>query len=691
MFVDTPAADPRRPAALLLACSLLTALMGCTGLRQWSSDVPVGDALDDVATRDVAGEIPPADAPEVRVDAAADLGGDALDARGVTDRAEAVDAVVTADLPDAPVIPTDVADVPAAFMDAVDVAASPADVVDAATVSPDAVDAPPQPTDRVDVPSVPLDVTDAAAPPDVDPGALVAPRLRGPLSGSWMSTGRVTFRWYPVSGQEATVEVCGDPRCNTVSRVVSAGAAASATVTPPLAQGTHWWRVRPTMGGVRGLQTSAAWSFVVEGRGTATAAETGPQLDPDGDGRRDLFVSAWQARSGEGEVRAWFGGGDIVQGSHRVLGGITRRGVGASLGPAGDLNGDGFPDLIFSAMTSPYELGEVLVVRGASGGYSPVILSLNTGFDDMSFGAGMAGLGDLDGDGYGDLAVSRPGFFSTDDAVVLLYFGAASGFRGWNGAGRPLPSATLRGASTPTYAWGLALAGVGDLDGDGYADLVVGAPPREGATGAGEVCVYRGGPSGVGTPLRIASPLPPPAYFGGVVEGIGDVNGDGRADFAVRGGTRFEPRVYVFYGTPAGANAVADVVLTPPSGAVNFGSPLAGVGDVDRDGWADLAVGAPHGTAAGQVFVYRGGPSGLDSSSPYALSTIESATRFGQSIGSHGDIDGDGAPDIVIGDPLHDNGAGRVWVHRGVTGGPEVMRWRALDGTTAGERFGQAL
>ncbi len=655
----------------------LALVTGCVGLRQFSGDVPSADVEDVRGAGDVPNDL--LDAGEVRDGSPP---GDAPDAVDVFVAPDAVDVFVAPDAMDVFVAP-DAVDVFVA-PDAVDVFVAP-DAMDAGGAF-DAMDVVVRP-DGGDVP----DVADVPGRVDVDPGSLSAPRLRAPLAGTWMSTGRVTFRWFPVPGQDADVEVCPDARCTTVARVIPGGAQGSVAVPVALAPGTWWWRVRPTRDGVRGFTPSAAWHFVVEGRGTAAASAVGLLLDPDADGRRDLYVGAWRASMGAGEVRVWMRTADLAPGFQRVLGPVTQRGAGWAVAPAGDLTGDGLPEVAYSVMTSPNENGEVVLIRGSRDGSQRTLTVLNTGFEDLTYGAAIAGLGDLDGDGFGDFAVGRPSFFSNQDGAVFIYSGAAGGLRGWDGVGRAIHTAVLRGASTRDNAFGRALAGVGDLDGDGYADLVVGAPPRESAT-PGEVCVYRGGASGLTPdPFRIPAPQGLPATFGYTLTGAGDLNGDGLADFAVSGGTRADPQVYVFYGRAEGPRSTPDAVLRPPETALNFGSTLAGVGDIDGDGWADLAVGAPIGTVAGRVYLYRGGPAGIDGTTPYALRSPEATSRFGAALGSRGDVDGDGVADLVVGDPSVDREAGRVWVFRGATGGVDPVRWRALDGTADGERFGQSL
>ncbi|MEZ4392952.1 MAG: FG-GAP-like repeat-containing protein [Polyangiales bacterium] len=647
-----------RPTRFLL----LVGMTGCTGLRQSPSDAPAADvahAQDSDALHDAT------DVPRDGHEAT-----DALDATAMDDAldATAMDAALDATAMD------DALD--ATAMDAA-LDATAMDAADSAEVTARDVAGP--------------DVVDVPAAADVDPGALIAPRLRAPLAGTWMSTGRVTFRWLPVPGQDAVVEVCPDARCTTVARVLQGAPDGTASPSTDLAQGTWWWRVRPVVRGVRGLTPSATWHLVVEGRGAAPASATGLLLDPDADGRRDLYVGAWHASMGAGEVRVWIRTADLAPGLQRTLGPITRRGAGWAIAPAGDLDGDGLPEVAYSVMTSPNENGEVVLIRGDRSGNQLTMTVLSTGADDLTYGAAIAGLGDVDGDGFGDFAVARPSYFNNQDGTVFVYSGAAGGLRGWDGTGRALPSTTLRGASTQDNGFGRSLAGVGDLDGDGYADLVVGAPPR-GTVTPGEVCVHLGGPAGLAaTPTRIPAPQALPAIFGSTVAGAGDLNGDGLADFAASGGTRADPLVYVFYGARAGPRTTPDVVLRPPETALNFGNDIVGVGDVDRDGWADLAVSATGAPGGGRVYIYRGGPSGVDATAPYALRSAEASTLFGMSLGSHGDVDGDGAPDLVVGDAFFDREAGRVWVFRGAVGGVDPVRWRALDGAADGERFGQSL
>lgn len=229
---------------------------------------------------------------------------------------------------------------------------------------------------------------------------------------------------------------------------------------------------------------------------------------------------------------------------------------------------------------------------------------------------------------------------------------------------------------------GASVSGVGDFNGDGYDDIIAGAPGVQ-----NEAYVYSGLD---GTLLCELQSEGGGDDFGGSVSGAGDVNHDGFADVIVgafrndAGGTD-AGRAYIFFGGngpyPRTINAAnADMILTGETSHDLFGIAVAGVGDVDGDGFGDVMVGASESNAgaykAGRVYVFLGSagpyPVNITAGSAHQILTGDDAeARFGGSIAGIGDIDLDGCDDFVIGEEGDDAGglnAGAAHVISGRTG-----------------------
>jgi hypothetical protein len=273
------------------------------------------------------------------------------------------------------------------------------------------------------------------------------------------------------------------------------------------------------------------------------------------------------------------------------------------------------------------------------------------------FGAALAGVGDINDDGVPDLAVGAP-YQEVEDrdnaGVVFLVSGAD---------GRHLH--TLHSPQPQLFAhFGTALGGLGDVNGDGVPDLAIGAPLQdvegENCCDQGQVVVVSGAD---GTRLHtLHSPRPQRgARFGAALAGVGDVNGDGVSDLAVgapsqdvegRGGVGV-----VFLVSGADGRHLHSLHSPNPQAGADFGRTLAGVGDVNGDGVPDLAVGDPlqdlEGDCCGgaRLVFLFSGATGRHLHTVRAPRPQPEA-NFGAALAGVGDVNGDGVPDLAVGAPF---------------------------------------
>jgi hypothetical protein len=222
------------------------------------------------------------------------------------------------------------------------------------------------------------------------------------------------------------------------------------------------------------------------------------------------------------------------------------------------------------------------------------------------------------------------------------------------------PIVSTHGALGNSY-YGWAVGTAGDLNGDGYADVAVSAISEGGASG--KVYVYFGSNKPDAVADLVMTGLTSVDQLGYSLAAAGDVNGDGFADLIVgaHGNSDGGPqtgRAYVYFGGTNMDN-VPDWILTGASFAERFGNTVGSAGDVNGDGYADVIVGAMFngalGSNTGRAYVFYGGPS------PNAVADLtftgEAAGNFfGCSVGTAGDVSGDGYDDVIVGAYLNEAG-----------------------------------
>jgi hypothetical protein len=255
----------------------------------------------------------------------------------------------------------------------------------------------------------------------------------------------------------------------------------------------------------------------------------------------------------------------------------------------------------------------------------------------------------------------------------------------------------------PDDWFGQSVGYAGDVNGDGFGDVVIGAPYNDAsANAAGRAYIYFGGsplPSGV--MLALPAPTQAHAHFGWSVAGVGDVNGDGRSDVLVgarlfgSGPNRARGRAYLYLGGSPMSTTAARFY----DGAAAddwFGQCVAGVGDVNADGLADFAVGAVYndagGSAAGSASVYFGGAT-LPGAPAVVILGPHADAQAGWSIAG-GRFDNDPYAEVLVGARMADapgrRAAGAILVVRGGTS-PSPTPMFTLHGVSAGDHLGESV
>ncbi len=356
---------------------------------------------------------------------------------------------------------------------------------------------------------------------------------------------------------------------------------------------------------LRGPVTSAGPEAILDLDGEEASQEAGTALlgaDVDGDGVPELIVGGSGAEGGAGLT--WIlsnpDEGSLAAADARLVGDSSVDEVGAQLATAGDL-GLGSASLLIGAPSAGGDVGLVYLIGGELSG-DIALGEEATRWQGATIGdaAGpVAGGQDLDGDGVPDACVGAPGQDSAGSAAGALYVLLSVS----EGGALEDADATWTGEAASDAA-GTAVALLGDIDADGYADLAVGGPNHdEGGDYAGAVWVLRG----------------PASAGGSLLDAEARVTGGASGDSA--------------------------------------GSSLAGPGDVDGDGFDELFIGSPwaEGDAsnAGRASLLYGPLSGTVSLSDPELVFLgeENLNRAGFAVGSAGDADGDGAQDFLVGAP----------------------------------------
>lgn len=367
--------------------------------------------------------------------------------------------------------------------------------------------------------------------------------------------------------------------------------------------------------------------------------------DINGDGHIDLIASAPEAPSGSGEVRVYYGDGagnfdrdfsGDIGGPDRISGLSSFSPVGSEIA-VGDIDGNGYDDIVLS--TSEVLKVEFFNENGIAR------------FDEsyLPHRATAILVADVDGDGLQDILTAESGYSETiaNSGIVRVYLGADTYYfiEGTE------PSMAFVGPENGRIGDHLS---IGDIDGDGDPDLVVGAQDSGANTGA--VYIYLGkdniwSEGGFGEPSKVLNGYTAGGRFGFSLAADADVDGDGIDDILV--GAYGADRAHLFLSTSGyldqNVPSVMDIVGEVDS---QLGVSVAFSESIEPDIFADAIIGGNRlsidETDQGHVKIYKGSAQGLEEIAEYR-STADS--HFGYSVADLGDVDGDGRGDIIVGAP----------------------------------------
>ncbi|MBK9646704.1 MAG: FG-GAP repeat protein [Deltaproteobacteria bacterium] len=493
-----------------------------------------------------------------------------------------------------------------------------------------------------------------------------------------------------------------------------------------------------------GLPLEPAWTVTAGQTGALFGRTAAMDGDVNGDGYDDVVVGAPgydYGQSNEGALFVYYGGpdgpsttADWMKDANQVSAEL-----GWSVDFAGDINNDGYDDVVAGAPSydgSATDSGGVFVWAGSSSGLaSSTLWSRSDTPSSSKLGYAVAGLGDLSGDGLDDVGVTASYFYVTTGkyGAAYVYYGSA--------AGLSTTGPDWASYSPDEHHYGVEIMSGGDMNGDGADELVIASSSKSVYSYSDRyVEVFYGSASGLELSASWTySDGGLKVYCGGEVGAGGDVNGDGYDDLTVlcidEGGSGTSAKMRLFYGTSSGLGSryvdersastsstlafagdmepdgYDEMIFGGTSASLKNGSPsglstpefydwtisstnsaygdFTYAGDLNGDGYGDVAIAEAPGYTVTQVNIYHGSATGFPETASSSLTLLTTTTTYGSALAGNCDINNDGYDDLIVGDSAYGNGY--IWVHYGSSTGVSNTNYGSVVGSQSGAQFGESI
>ena len=448
-------------------------------------------------------------------------------------------------------------------------------------------------------------------------------------------------------------------------------------------------------GSVSGLPLTPSWIY----DGDQLTGELGVTVkyagDINNDGYDDIIAGARQYDNGStNEGRA---SGLPLTPSWIVESNQTNAYFGQAVSGAGDINNDGYDDVLVGA---PFydkfgltDNGAVFIYYGSASGLSIIADdSLYGYYTNDNFGVRISN-GDINHDLYGDILISTAKFNAATEGITYLYIGNTFGLNNYH-------YWSFR-TTVSTFEYDTGLDGDGDTDGDGFDDILIGEAIA--ASSAGQLQLFYGNEI---TPLLIPdfneSMDQTSSNFGFAVSGGGDINNDGFDDIVVSApyfdaGSLDEGKVFCYLGNASGLDTIHSSSAEGNQISALFGSSVEIIKDYNADGFDDLIIGAPlfdHTLIdEGRVYLFKGKSTGINFLPIKIYDGGQTSCKMGSDISS-GDINGDGLTDVCFSAPYFDEGftdQGKAWIYINSISGFGTTPFFTKTGSQMNSNFGFSL